>query len=62
MVGFFAISVWSALFILCFWSALKATVLNLKQQQTSALEHMVVKIYRYIPMLFLTVMVSYLVT
>ncbi|OTG64529.1 hypothetical protein B9T29_00680 [Acinetobacter sp. ANC 3903] len=62
MVGFFAINVWSALFILCFWSALKATVLNLKQQQTSALEHMVVKIYRYIPMLFLTVMVSYLVT
>lgn len=62
MVGFFAISVLSALFILCFWSALKATVLNLKQQQTSALEHMVVKIYRYIPMLFLTVMVSYLVT
>jgi hypothetical protein len=62
MVGFFAISVLSALFVLCFWSALKATVLNLKQEHASALEHSVVKIYRYIPMLFLAAMMSYLVT
>lgn len=62
MVGFFAISVFSALLVLCFWSALKATVLSLKQQQISALEHRVVKIYSYIPMLFLAAMMSYLVT
>jgi hypothetical protein len=41
---------------------LKATVLSLKQQQISALEHRVVKIYSYIPMLFLAAMMSYLVT
>ena len=62
MVGFFAISVFSALLVLCFWSALKATVLRLKQQQISALEHSLVKIYCYIPMLFLAAMMSYLVT
>ena len=62
MVGFFAISLFSALFVLCFWSALKATVLSLKQQQISALEQIVVNVYRYIPMLFLTAMMSYLVT
>ena len=62
MVGFFAISVFSALLVLCFWSALKATLLNLKQQQSSALELGVMKVYRYIPMLFLTGMMSYLVT
>jgi len=62
MVGFFAISLFSALFVLCFWSALKATLLNLKQQQSSALELGVMKVYRYIPMLFLTGMMSYLVT
>lgn len=62
MVGFFAISVFSALLLLCFWSALKATVLSLKQQQISALEQRVVKIYSYIPMLFLAAMMSYLVT
>ena len=62
MVGFFAISVFSALLVLCFWSALKATVLSLKQEQISALEHRVVKIYSYIPMLFLAAMMSYLVT
>jgi len=61
MVGFFAVSLFSALFVLCFWSALKATLLNLKQQQSSALELGVMKVYRYIPMLFLTGMMSYLV-
>ncbi|TCB61313.1 hypothetical protein [Acinetobacter terrae] len=62
MVGFFAISLFSALFVLCFWSALKATVLRLQQEQISSLEQSVVNIYRYIPMLFLTAMMSYLVT
>ena len=62
MVGFFAVSVLGALFVLCFWSALKATVLRFKQQQISVLEHRIVNIYRYVPMLFLTAMMSYLVT
>lgn len=62
MVGFFAISLFSALFVLCFWSALKATVLKLKQEQSSVLEQSIVSIYRYIPMLFLVSMISYLVT
>ncbi|MGE4315446.1 hypothetical protein [Acinetobacter sp.] len=62
MVGFFAISLFSALFVLCFWSALKATVLRLKQEQSSVLEQSIVSIYRYIPMLFLASMISYLVT
>lgn len=62
MVGFFAISLFSALFVLCFWSALKATVLRLKQEQSSVLEQSIVCIYRYIPMLFLASMISYLVT
>ncbi|TCB72368.1 hypothetical protein E0H88_02035 [Acinetobacter sp. ANC 4216] len=62
MVGFFAISLFSALFVLCFWSALKATVLKLKQEQSSVLEQSIVSIYRYIPMLLLASMISYLVT
>ena len=62
MVGFFAISLFSALFVLCFWSALKATVLRLKQEQSSVLEQSIVSIYRYIPMLLLASMISYLVT
>ena len=62
MVGFFAVSLFSALFVLCFWSALKATVLKLKQEQSSVLEQSIVSIYRYIPMLFLASMISYLVT
>ena len=41
---------------------LVCTVLSLKQQQISALEQSVVNIYRYIPMLFLAAMMSYLVT
>lgn len=62
MVGFFALSVFSAMSVLCFWSALQATVLKLKQPQISAIEHVVVKMYGYIPMLFLASMLSYLVT
>ena len=62
MVGFFAISLFSTLFVLCFWSALKAAVLRLQQEQISSLEQSGVKVYCYIPMLFLTAMMSYLVT
>lgn len=61
VVGFFALSVFSTLFVLCFWSALKATVLTL-QQHNSALEQQMIQIYRYMPMLFLAAMLCYLVT
>jgi len=60
MVGFFALSLVSSLFILSFWSALKATVLNLKNSSMSAFEQNIVKIYRYIPMFFLAGMISYI--
>lgn len=60
VVGFFAISLMSSFMALSFWSALQATVLELKQQQSSALEKVVVKAYRYIPMLSLAGMLSYL--
>lgn len=62
VVGFFALSVFSTLFVLCFWSALKATVLTLQQQHHSALEQHVIQIYRYTPMVFLAAMLCYLVT
>ncbi|ANF80912.1 hypothetical protein A3K93_01070 [Acinetobacter sp. NCu2D-2] len=62
MVGFFAISLMSSLFVLCFYSALKATVLELKTTEASSLEAYVVRIYRYIPMLSLAGMLSYLAT
>ncbi|EXA63777.1 MULTISPECIES: hypothetical protein [Acinetobacter] len=61
MVGFFAISMMSTLFVLCFWSALKASVVQFKQEQASAFENGIVQIYRYIPMLSLASMLSYLV-
>ncbi|ENU63756.1 hypothetical protein EVX74_014200 [Acinetobacter lwoffii] len=60
MVGFFAISLMSSLFALCFWSALKASVLQLKQRQMSVFENMMVQTYRYLPMLSLASMISYL--
>ncbi len=59
MVGFFAISLMSSLFVLCFWSALKATVLQLGQQ-VSVFENLLLQIYRYLPMLSLASMISYL--
>ena len=62
MIGFMAISVFSALTILSFYSALNMTVVHLKTEFSSLLEQYLVKIYRYIPMLSLAAMVSYLVT
>lgn len=61
MVGFFALSLFTSLFILSFWSALKATVLKLKEQQATEFEKRVIGLYRYVPMVSLAVMVSYLV-
>lgn len=62
MIGFMAISVFSALTILSFYSALNMTFVHLKTEFSSLLEQYLVKIYRYIPMLSLAAMVSYLVT
>lgn len=63
MVGFMAISVFSAISIISFCSALQASVMNLDQdEQPSAFEQAVVKLYRYVPMLSLAVMMSYLAT
>ncbi|ATO18851.1 hypothetical protein BS636_03810 [Acinetobacter sp. LoGeW2-3] len=60
MVGFFALSLMSSLLALCFWSALKASVMDVKQQEISSFERGVVQLYRYIPMLSLASMLSYL--
>lgn len=64
VVGFMAISVFSACAILSFYSALKATLQQLHDhnQDSSALEQGLVKAYRYVPMVSLTVMMSYLAT
>lgn len=62
MVGFFALSMMSTLLVLCFWSALQATVAKLKQVNESAFEQAVVKVYCYIPMLSLAAMMSYIVS
>ena len=61
MVGFMGISIFTAFSIVSFYSALKATVLNLVEANT-AFEAMMVKIYRYIPMFSLLGMMSYLAT
>lgn len=60
MVGFFALSMFSALAILSFYVALSATVLKLKHAEASSFEQTVVKIYRYLPMMSLALMMSYL--
>ena len=62
MVGFFALSLLSSMFILSFWSALQATVLKLKEEQSSAFEQRIVGLYRYVPMVSFAAMMSYLVT
>ena len=63
MVGFMVISVFSAISIISFCSALHASVMHVQQdEQPSAFEQMIVKLYRYIPMLSLAVMMSYLAT
>ncbi|SPL72261.1 hypothetical protein [Acinetobacter stercoris] len=61
VIGFFAVSLFSALTILAFYSALNATIFKMKHTQASTFEEQVIKIYRYIPMLSLASMISYLV-
>ena len=60
VVGFFALSVMSSLLALSFWSALKAIDFHLTEENSSRFESAVVQFYRYIPMLSLAAMVSYL--
>lgn len=62
VVGFMAISLFSAIAIVSFYHALNATVMRLEQQEPAAFEQRLVKVYRYVPMLSLTVMMSYLAT
>ena len=59
MIGFFALSMLSAWFVLCFLSALKTTVWD-NQEMISRYEQLMFKVYRYIPMLFLSSLVAYL--
>lgn len=59
MIGFFALSMLSAWFVLCFLSALKTTVWD-NQEMISRYEQLLFKAYRYIPMLFLSSLVAYL--
>ena len=59
MIGFFALSMLSAWFVLCFLSALKTTVCD-NQEMISKYEQLLFKVYRYIPMLFLSSLVAYL--
>ena len=59
MIGFFALSMLSAWFVLCFLSALKTTEWD-NQEMISKYEQLLFKAYRYIPMLFLSSLVAYL--
>ena len=59
MIGFFALSMLSAWFVLCFLSALKTTVWD-NQEMISRYEQLLFKAYCYIPMLFLSSLVAYL--
>ena len=59
MIGFFALSMLRALFVLCFLSSLKTTVWD-NQEMISRYEQLLFKAYRYIPMLFLSSLVAYL--
>lgn len=61
VIGFMAISTFSALTIVAFISALLATVLQFKQLTDLTLfEQRIMQIYRYMPMILLTGMLCYL--
>ncbi|WP_139853174.1 hypothetical protein [Acinetobacter pullicarnis] len=62
-IGFTVISVFSALSILGFIFALLASTLKLTEEHLfSVVERRVLQVYRYIPMLLLMVILSYLAT
>ena len=61
MIGFVALSLFSAVLILSFYSALRITILNIMvKEQISNAEQVIISIYRSIPMLSLAAMLSYL--
>ena len=60
MVGFFAMSLFSASTLVSFLSALHATIKQLHAQNYSLFEQQLFNVYRYVPMVFLTGMLSYL--
>lgn len=62
VVGFFALSLLSTWAILSFWAALKATVLTIGNIQATAFELKLVRLYCYMPMLFLAAILCYLVS
>ena len=59
MIGFFTLSVMSAWLVVCFMTALKATVWQ-SQSLHSVVEQKIFQAYRYVPMLFLSSLVAYL--
>ncbi len=59
MIGFFTLSVMSAWLVVCFMTALKATLWQV-QTQHSVMEQKIFQAYRYVPMLFLSSLVAYL--
>lgn len=61
MIGFFTISVMSASCILAFLAALKSTVAECDLVETKS-QHMLLKIYRQIPMLFFVSILMYLIS
>lgn len=58
MIGFLTLSVMSAWVMVCFMSALKATVWQ-SQSLNSVIEQTIFSAYRYVPMLFLSSLVAY---
>ncbi len=59
MIGFFALTMLSAWFVLCFLSALKTSVWH-NEEMISKYEQILFKAYGYVPMLFLSSLVTYL--
>lgn len=61
MIGFFSISMMSAGCILAFLSALKSTVVECDLVETKS-QHLMLKIYRQIPMVFFVSILMYLIS
>ena len=59
MIGFFALSLFSTWFVLCFVSALKTSVWH-RDELISSYEQLLFKAYRSVPMVFLSSLVAYL--
>lgn len=61
VVGFMAISTFSALTIVAFISAVLSSVLQLQHQsEMTRFEQRIIQVYRYVPMLLLACMICYL--